>query len=236
MGCCRGDRECEDDERPAHEVRITTSFQIGKYEVTQEQWERVMGKNPSAFIGLDRPVERVSWNAVQEFLKKLNELNDGYLYSLPTEAEWEYAARAGQSGWKFVWGNESLPVVNGRNQANVADETVRSRHPDWKIFETYHDGYEGTAPVGSFAPNGYGLHDMVGNVMEWCDDWYDKNYYRKSPPADPRGPASAVYRVVRGGSWSGLPNNARISNRNGLSSFGSSYNIGFRCVRRLPRP
>ncbi|MBM3790445.1 MAG: formylglycine-generating enzyme family protein [Acidobacteria bacterium] len=231
MGCSPGDRLCEDDEKPAHEVRISQEFEIGVYEVTQHQWLKVMGGNPSQFLGPERPVECVSWNDAQEFLRRLNALEDGYRYQLPTEAEWEYAARGGEPGRPYVWGKHPLPVVAGRKQANVADESARRVHPDWTALRRYDDGYAETAPVGRFAPNGYGLYDMAGNVMEWCEDWHAFWYYRRSPQCDPRGPASGFQRVVRGGSWSGFPRNLRVSNRNGLAPHRSSYNIGFRCVR-----
>jgi formylglycine-generating enzyme required for sulfatase activity len=163
------------DEKPRHRVRITKGFEMGKYEVTQAQWKTVMGSNPSYFKGDDRPVETVSWGEVQEFLKRLNATDDGYRYRLPTEAEWEYAARAG----------------------STADAVANLDAVAW------HRGNSGgeTHPVGRKRANGWGLYDTSGNVWEWCADWYGADYYASSPVDDPPGPASGTLRVVRGGSW-----------------------------------
>ena len=166
------------DEKPVRRVRISKPFQMGKYEVTQEQWEAVMGDNPSGFEGARRPVENVSWGDVQEFIGKLNQRNDGFEYRLPTEAEWEYAARAGTTG--DYAGNLDEMGWYGANSGNE------------------------THPVGEKKPNAWGLYDMQGNVFEWVQDWYDSEYYgsRPNPDTDPTGPASGSLRVVRGGTWS----------------------------------
>ena len=159
-----------------HEVTISQPFYLGKYEVTQGEWEAVMGSNPSSFKGNARlPVEKVNWNDTQEFIKKLNEREGQEVYRLPTEAEWEYACRAGTSG----------------EYAGNLDEM------GW-----YDKNSEGkTHPVGEKAPNGWGLYDMHGNVWEWCQDWYDKDYYQRSPSIDPRGVSTSLLRVYRGGCW-----------------------------------
>ena len=190
-------------------MRITKTFELGKYEVTQAQWEAVMESNPSEFKGGDRPVERVSWNDAQEYLSKLTARNDGYRYRLPTEAEWEYAARAGTAG------------DTTRNLDSLA----------W-----YHGNSGGqTHPVGQQQPNAWGLYDMLGNVWEWCQDWYDANYYGNSPTEDPRGPSSGSNRVLRGGSWSGGAGVVRVAYRDGGSPDSRTDGIGFRCVReRFP--
>lgn len=163
MGCSEGDAQCGNDEKPAHKVRITKAFEIGKYEVTQAQWQASMGSNPSAIKGDDRPVEMVSKNDVHDFLAKLNAANDGYKYRLPSEAEWEYAARAGDSGEP-----QSLDDVAwyGVNSGDI------------------------THPVGTKKPNAWGLYDMLGNVREWVEDSFAANYYANSPAADPTGPAA----------------------------------------------
>ena len=205
MGCAQGDGECDDVERPAHRVRITKGFEIGKYEVTQAQWEAVMGSNPSFFKGADRPVEQVSWEDVQQFLSRLNARGDGYRYRLPTEAEWEYAARAGTTG-KYYGELDEIAWYGGNS--------------DWH-----------THPVGQKKPNAWGLYDMLGNVWEWCSDWYDWNYYRSSPEADPREPESRRYRSLRGGSWYVHPRDLRVSYRGRFPPSTRFNSLGFRCVR-----
>jgi formylglycine-generating enzyme required for sulfatase activity len=163
MGCSTGDIDCNDDERPLHHVQITKPYEIGKYEVTQAQWQAVMGSNPSTMKGENRPVETVSKSDAQAFLNKLNQRNDGFRYRLPTEAEWEYAARAG-SNEQFTGKLDDIGWYAG----NSEDETH---------------------PVGQKKPNAWGLYDMQGNVRELVSDGYSANYYRNSPAADPTGPA-----------------------------------------------
>ena len=173
-GCDDESRHCE-DEGPVHEVKISQGFWLGKYEVTQGQWKAVMGRNPSEFQGDDRrPVERVSWQDVHAFIGRLNDAAGDLLYRLPSEAEWEYACRAGSSG---RWA--------GRGLGDYAWYRKNSNYS--------------TQAVGGKSPNRWGLHDMHGNVAEWVQDWYDEDYYASSPRVDPRGPASGSYRVLRGG-------------------------------------
>src|SRR5262245_23497068 len=176
-GCSVGHIDCNEDERPIHHVQITKSFEMGKYEVTQAQWMSVMGSNPSTTKGDDRPVETVSKIDAQEFLDKLNARNDGYHYRLPTEAEWEYAARAGTKE-PYAGRLDEIAWYAG----NSEDETH---------------------PVGKKKPNAWGLYDMQGNVREWVADWYSANYYGRSPAADPTGPAQAE-RGGRGGARGGF--------------------------------
>jgi len=164
MGCSDGDSQCNNDEKPAHRVRITKAFELGKYEVTQAQWKLIMNTNPSTVHGDDHPVETVAKSDAEAFLAKLNAQNDGYRYRLPTEAEWEYAARAGSKGAyagklsDIAWYSE-----------NSGDETH---------------------PVGTKQPNAWGLYDMQGNVREWVSDTYGANYYGNSPQDDPTGPVA----------------------------------------------
>lgn len=205
MGCSPGDSECDDDEKPAHVVGITRPFEIGKYEVTQAEWEAVMGTNPSHFEGANRPVEEVTWNDVQEFLAKLNARNDGYHYRLPTEAEWEYAARAETTG----------------------------KHAGDLDAMAWYDSNSGsqTHPVGQRKPNVWGLHSMHGNVREWCQDRYEEGYYRWSPTEDPAGPQSGRSRVLRGGSWISFAGALRVSDRVRSAPGFRLHLNGFRCVR-----
>ena len=191
-------------EKPAHSVTLS-GYYIGKYEVTQELWEAVMGSNPSRFKGDNLPVECVSWNDVQEFLRKLNAMT-GKRYRLPTEAEWEFAARGGNSsrGYKYS-GSNSLGSV------------------------AWYDGNSGsrTHAVGTKSPNELGIYDMSGNVWEWCQDWYGS--YSSSSQRNPKGPNSGSYRVYRGGSWYFNARYCRVSYRNYFTpDFWNNLHLGFR--------
>lgn len=205
MGASPEDSEACSDEKPSHRVRISRSFQLGRFPVTQEMWESIMGSNPSGFKGKTRPVEDVSWNDTQEFINKVNVRWDGYLYRLPTEAEWEYSARAGTRGSRYgdlhsiAWFNE-----NSGSQ---------------------------THPVGEKLPNRFGLYDMLGNVFEWCQDWYNYNYYEISPTNDPMGPEIEERRILRGGAYYVDSSVSRVSNRNSNFPEYSSVIIGFRLCR-----
>lgn len=171
------------DEKPAHEVCVD-DFYMGKYDVTQGQWQVVMGNNPSLFkdCGDNCPVEMVSWIDAQEFISKLNKRSGEKKYRLPTEAEWEYAARSGGKREKYA-GSDDVDSV-----AWCGSNSDRTTHP-----------------VGTKSPNGLGIYDMNGNVWQWVQDWYAANYYGKSARKNPRGPGSGSDRVMRGGSWnSGL--------------------------------
>lgn len=183
-------------EQPPHKVRISKGFWIGKYEVTQEQYETVMGSNPSRFKGVKNPVKRISWFAASEFAARLNAKRSSHsVFRLPTEAEWEYACgKECPSGWY---------------------DKNSSEH---------------THPVGKTKPNVHGLYDMLGNVSEWCQDWYDREYYKKSPSVDPQGPKSGVYRVLRGGSWDddGADCNPQLRNRASPGNYDAT--TGFRVV------
>jgi formylglycine-generating enzyme required for sulfatase activity len=217
MGCSEGARpqECSADEKPRHTVQITRAFEIAKTVVTQKQWQAVMSSDPSRYKGDSLPVEQVGFQDVQAFLIKLNARNDGFLYRLPTEAEWEYAARAGTAD-QFAG-------------ANVADSLSR-RMPsdDWAWYNV-----EKTQPVATKKPNAWGLYDMRGNVAEWVQDWYDPKYYAKSPTADPKGPESSDGgRGVRGGTFhdSG-PWLTRVSLRTHFPEDYRHFDLGFRVVR-----
>ena len=186
-------------EHPRHEVTITKPFYLGKHEVTQAQWQRVMGANPSAFKGGPKfPVEQVNWNDCQEFIKKLNARFKGKLaFRLPTEAEWECACRAG-TDTPFHFGEKITTDLANYNGLSA-----------W-------DGYKGkdrgkTTAAGSFKANPWGLHDMAGNVWEACAGWYGT--YAKEAQTDPKGPEKGSCRVLRGGSWYDTPDRCRSASR-----------------------
>ena len=206
MGCSAGDAECHHEEKPSHRDVISRSFELGKYQVTQADYEAVMGTNLSFHKGPNLPVEGVSWDDAQKFCAALNAKGDGYRYRLPTEAEWEYAARAGDASCRYG------PLVQ------VA----------W-----FHDNSDGkTHPVGTKEPNAFGLYDTLGNVWEWVGDWYAADYYKHSPQSDPKGPDSGEFRVSRGGSWRGIVRGpSRVSSRYALKPSVRSIVVGFRCAR-----
>ena len=197
------------DEKPVHEVHVD-GFWIGKYLVTQEQWEAVMGSNPSQFkSGNNYPVEQVGWYDVEEFVKRLNE-KTRMNFRLPTEAEWEYAARSG--GREEEWA--------GTNLESEIDEYA------W--FEA--NSGDKTHPVGEKKPNGLGLHDMSGNVWEWVQDWYDKDYYRKRPMDNPQRLGHGENKVIRGGNWESGTLNLRTTGRWYSYPLQAHYGVGFRLV------
>ena len=214
------------DERPSHKVTITGGFYLGVCEVTQEQYERIMERNPSYFKkGGDYPVERVAWNDAEEFCKRLS-AREGRTYRLPTEAEWEYACRAGTT----------TPFAFG--------QTISTDQVNYNGSLTCRSGSKGLyrkcpVQVGSLPPNAWGLYDMHGNVWEWCQDRYAGDYYGRSPAADPQGPGRqdsqdwGWTRVLRGGSWDDAPYKCRSTDRhwgNPKISCYFDYGIGFRVV------
>jgi len=209
-------REGVGQELPQHRVRITKPFFLGACEVTQGQYEAMMGKNPSHFKGPNNPVETVSWNDAQEFCKQLTQ-KDGANHLLPTEAQWEYACRAGTT----------TPFYMG--------ETISTEQANYDGYWCYGAGKKGagrgaTTPVGTFSANPWGLYDMHGNVWEWCHDWLGEDYYAKSPAADPAGPGTGVCRVLRGGAWSFPPRFSRSSYRSSLAPKAAYFMVGFRVV------
>ncbi len=209
-----GDNNGFSDEKPPHKVTITKPFYIGKYEVTQKQWEAVMGNNPSNSTGPQNPVENVSWEDCQAFLKKIEEKfsSTGANFSLPSEAQWEYACRAGSTTMYSFGGVDKQYVL--RDYAWLSGNSQEHTHP-----------------VGEKKPNAWGLYDMYGNVEEWCTDWYDAGYYKQSPPEDPKGPSAGADRVLRGGNYfSGISMTSRSSNRNHRSPSERLPFFGFRVV------
>lgn len=192
------------DEQPIHQVTISKPFYLGIYEVTQEQWQLIMGDNPSAFKGLKRPVESVSWHDAQEFCRRLSR-KEGGTYRLPTEAEWEYAARAGAET-AFYWGN-----------------TVSEEHA-WYVGNSKGQ----TQPVGLKKPNAWGLYDMSGNVWEWCEDRFRS--YSAEAVVDPVG-SESILNVLRGGGWSAGFEYCRLADRTNSKPALKTNNLGFRIVK-----
>ncbi len=201
-------------EKPVHEVKIGYSFAVGKYEVTQAEWEAVMGKKRSSFKGSNRPVEMISWEDAKSFVKKLSE-QTGKEYRLLSEAEWEYMARAG-STTEYPWGDE---IDSSKAKYDSEDGSEK-----------------GTVPVGSYSANAFGVHDTAGNVQEWVEDCYHWDY--EDAPTDGSAWLSAnegdcERRVLRGGSWYDGPGDLRSAFRNmGLATLRVSY-FGFRIARTL---
>jgi formylglycine-generating enzyme required for sulfatase activity len=223
MGCSPSNiYPCDGDESPVHTVTLTNAFYIGRYEVTQAQWTARMGSNPSFFQSAsavvpasqvaNRPVDRVSWNAIQGFLSSTG-------MRLPTEAEWEYAYRAGtMTAFHSMPGHPSGTNDDlGNLPGTIAWYSVGSANQ--------------TRPVGQKAGNGFGLHDMSGNVREWVNDWYSATSYASSPSVNPPGPSSGSARVLRGGSWGTNTFHIRSSRRDGSDPSGSGSDFGFRVAR-----
>ena len=196
-----------DWEKPIHQVTLTKDYYIGETEVTQELWTAVMGSNPSCFTGnMQRPVERVSWNDCQTFISKLNELT-GETFRLPTEAQWEYAARGGnQAQGRLYSGSNTID--------DVAWYTSNSSST--------------THPVKTKAPNELGIYDMSGNVWEWCSDWYGS--YSSAAQTDPTGPTTGSYRVGRGGGWGSIASICRVAYRLSITPTSTNYYLGLRLV------
>ncbi|MBN2450856.1 MAG: SUMF1/EgtB/PvdO family nonheme iron enzyme [Lentisphaeria bacterium] len=222
MGADDGD----DDEKPMHDVTISEAFWMGKHEVTQSQYQAITDTNPSRFSAPDRPVESVSWQDAQAFCEALTErernakrLPAGFAFRLPTEAEWEYACRAGSTtayafGEQLQSGMANVGSGQGRGGTSIARETL---------------------PVGSFKGNHWDLFDMHGNVWEWCLDWYDREFYGRSPVIDPYNRIPSAARVCRGGSWIHPASFARSANRNYGDARLANYMTGFRVVlARVP--
>ena len=221
-GCFQmGSTKWAKSERPIHEVCLS-SFQMDKYEVSQGLFQSVMGHNPGRFKGAKLPVNRVTWHEAAEFCKKSNK-------RLPTEAEWEYAARAGTTT-EYYWGDD---FEGGKS--NFCDRDCDMNVSDKNIS----DGFSFTAPVGSFPPNPWGLHDMAGNVHEWVTDWMDDKYYANSPKENPKGPlrtnpsdrkGGGVRKGIRGGAWDTNSTSQRSAARKGFVVDYRIDSIGFRCV------
>jgi len=215
------DEEGRYDDEHQHEVTLSRDFYLGVYAVTQRQYQKVIGKNPSQFQGpkvmnadsSNHPVEEVSYDDAVEFCRRLSELPDEKAarrrYRLPTEAEWEYACRAG-SKTAFSFGSNASDLgLHAWYRANSNDMTHA---------------------VGGKKPNAFGLYDMHGNVLEWCSDWYDEKYHASSSATDPKGPDSGSFRVLRGGSWDREPRVVRCAYRGFYTPFYRLTSRGIRVV------
>jgi len=237
------------EEQPQHRVRITRPFYMGATEVTNAQfqafvsssgyaterelddraWVRHSWRDPGFEQGASHPVIYVSWNDATAFCQWLSK-RTGMPVRLPTEAEWEYACRAGTTG-RFWWGESATAAGK---YANVSDRTALREDPEVEEFGRdvldTDDGYAKSAPVGSYRPNAWGLYDMIGNAFEWCADWHGKDYYGSSPVDDPQGPSSGEYRVLRGGGWDAGPTPCRSAYRRGWEPGDATESHGFRVV------
>ena len=214
MGAVPGDEDANNHEKPQHHVTITKGFWLGRTPITVAAYKRFaqqtsneMPTPPNFNRGWgkdDHPIVNVTWDEAKAYCQWA-------AGRLPTEAEWEYAARGGKEGLKYPWGNGIT-----HENANYGKGT---------------EGTTSTSSVGSYPPNGFGLCDMAGNVWEWVADWYEENYYASPPARDPKGPSAGQGRVLRGGSWVGNPVLLRTSSRVGLAPGFRLYNVGFRCTR-----
>ncbi len=253
-----GDNSGLDDEKPVHKVTITKPFYLGRHEVTVGQFRRFLeatgyvtdAERGTGFRGAfgwdldkmefqmnedyswrstgfaqsdDHPVVNVSWNDAMEFCRWMSRQFGGD-YRLPTEAEWEYACRAGTTTG-YYHGNDPEGAAE---VGNVADAAFGAQHPGMKGIIQASDGHAYTAPAGRFLPNRFGLHDMHGNVWEWCADWYDPEYYATSPAADPAGPVTGEERVYRGGGWFNCSRGCRSASRSAALPDNRNLTVGFR--------
>ncbi len=236
MGSPEGETSRDADEGPQHEVEITKPFYLGVFEVTQEQYQKVTGNNPSYFnkekVGQDTsefPVENVSWEDARAFCEKLSNLLEeskaGCVYRLPTEAEWEYACRG-----RAILKKEEHTVFHYGNSLSSTQANFDGKYPYGGAGKG--DYLKRTTKVGSYQSNDFGLYDMHGNVWEWCEDWHDANYYKRSPRQDPHGPEKSPEnrRVLRGGSWYLNGRYCRSANRPGLDPGARNDSSGFRVV------
>jgi formylglycine-generating enzyme len=220
MGSPESEEGHEDDETQ-HKVTISKPFYMQTTEVTQGQWKAVMGTEPwkgedDVKEGPDYAASYVSWDDAIDYCKKLSE-KEGKTYRLPTEAEWEYACRAGtETAWSF-----------GNDEKELGDYA-------WNLKNAYDIGKGYAHQVGQKRPNAFGLYDMHGNVYEWCHDYYEEDYYKQSPEKDPTGPTSGSFRVFRGGSWYYYTRNSRSAPRGwSAGAVVRLSNVGFRLVREL---
>lgn len=222
MGSLDTSRNSNFDEHPRHCVRISKSFWIGKYPITIEQWKSISDIKPYkgrdyAGISPDSPVSHISWDDAHFFSQKLSK-ETGHVFRLPSEAEWEYCARSG-SERRFYWGDD--------------DSDAEIDKYAWYYYNTGDRGMKYPREVGRKQPNSFGLYDMIGNVWEWCSDWYYSDYYRDSPLYDPKGPSIGKRKVLRGGSWGDAPRYLGCSIRDSYFPYKRWYLNGFRLLLQI---
>jgi hypothetical protein len=221
MGSPDSESKSEADEYPMHWVKISKSFYMGKFEVTQIQYDTVMGlQKDCKFKGDSLPVENINWYEVNSFLNRLSNKYD-LKFRPPTEAEWEYGCRAGTN----------TPFYTG--------ETINDSQANYDCRSVYGKGIKGiyigmTSAVGSYPPNAFGLYDMHGNVWEWCSDRYSSNYYGHGDMIDPKGPSDGKAYIIRGGSWHDDPDKLRSAKRNSRRRGADKKYLGFRVVLEIP--
>ncbi len=216
------------DERPQRRVMIKHPFEMGRYEVIQEEWQAVMNSNPSSFKGPKLPVTNISWNDAQEFIARLQSFDEGHTYRLPTEAEWEYACCAGAA--EDISAEEIL--TPGKEAGGVRKKTPEEAENILRTVAWFDsNAFNHPHPVGKLKPNAWGLFDMRGNVREWCQDWYDAGYYKSGQKEDPQGPTGGAMKINRGGGWQSPASMLRSAARHYDLPTERNSLIGFRLVR-----
>ena len=241
MGAPAGEANREEDEGPLHEVTIPNGLAVGTFEVTFREWQACVEDggcrrrpDDEGWGRFDRPVIEVNWSDAQGYLEWLSE-KTGFEFRLLTEAEWEYVARAGVGAARY-WDSIASEACE---YANVGDDAAKSseglRWPETWRFSDCNDGFDATAPVGSFSPNGFGLHDVLGNVWEWTEDCWNNRYVQAPNDGSAWESGDCGRRVVRGGAWNTQPEQVRVAVRDGVRAGTRSNNLGFRVVRRLDR-
>lgn len=260
MGCI-GDKDCWEEEKPQHKVKITRGFWLSQTETTVGAFRKFIKDSdyiPSSIkenkgrmylnelddwqwtsgLTWETPIVP-TFKAEENFPVAQVSWDDANAFCrwaggrLPTEAEWEYASRGGLVNNLYPWGNEILPIKNGIKQSNVPDEQTAELFPKMKVFNGYDDGFATFAPVGSFAANGFGLFDMSGNVWEWTNDWFAEKQYKNRVETNPQGAKKGKSKIVRGGAWCYSPEQHRSSER-GVFEYEKFWtaSLGFRCVIR----